>query len=290
MCLRLCQLSAIKMLVLMLHGIVLLAVMLLGFVPKSYAQEPVAKAASSPLMPSSRVYLICTEDLHYYPHYDFTKPDMPSYAASLFELFTAKTGIKLTVRALPIKRLDVTQDCDVRYPDNPLWYHNRDNERPQYFSRPLTQILGTTLVRAERADIKPEELQAISVPRGFSPHHLFQLQQKYNFDFIETNDAAAAILMVLKGRADAADVEWNVAQALLAKMNSNEELAVAKHLPISLVGFHLSSAKSPEFISQFDQFLQREHQAITQLKQQFKLREQLSDLTAVEHATYASEY
>ncbi len=250
------------------------------------------EATENSLMPtvSTQVYLICTEDLQYYPHYDFTKPTQASYAASLFQLFSSKTGIKLTVRAMPIKRLDLAQDCDVRYPDNPLWYQGRDSERPQHFSHALTQILGTTLVKAERAEIKPEELQAISVPRGFTPHHLMQLQQQYNFEFIETNDASAALMMVLKGRVDGADVEWNVAQALLNKMGAQAEIAVAQHLPISLVGFHLSSANSPEFIAQFDQFLQREHEAVTQLKQKFQLREQLSDLTTVQHPTDATKH
>ncbi len=240
--------------------------------------------------PSSHVYLICTEDLQYYPHYDFTKRNQVSYASSLFQLFSSKTGIRLKVRAMPVKRLDLAKGCDVRYPDNPLWYQGRDSERPQHFSHALTQILGTTLVKAERAEIKPEELQAISVPRGFTPHHLMQLQQQYNFDFIETNDASAALLMVIKGRVDGADVEWNVAQALLDKIDPKAEIAVAKYLPISLVGFHLSSSNSPEFIVQFDQFLQREHEAVTQLKQQFQLREQLSDLTTVQHATDAAKY
>ncbi len=234
-------------------------------------------------------YLICTEALQYYPHYDFTQPNQPSYAASLFKLFSEKTGIKLQVRALPIKRLNLATDCDIRYPDNPLWYQGRDAERPQYFSHALTQILGTAIVKSELVDIKPEALHAISVPRGFTPHHLMQLQQQYSFEFIETNDAFAALLMVVKGRVDAADVEWNVAQALLQQMDANADVAIAKHLPISLVGFHLSSSNSPEFIAQFDQFMQREQVLVTQLKQQFKLREQLSDLTTVQHPADATK-
>lgn len=67
MCLRLCLLLAMKTLALILLVLVLFGGVLLGFVPRSYAQEPVAKTASSPLKPSSRVYLICTEDLHYVP-------------------------------------------------------------------------------------------------------------------------------------------------------------------------------------------------------------------------------
>jgi hypothetical protein len=254
--------------------------------PPAYAvsdAEPVAKTNQ----PS---YLICTEALQYYPHYDFTQPNQPSYAASLFKLFSEKTGIKLRVRALPIKRLDLAKECDIRYPDNPLWYQGRDAERPQHFSHALTQILGTTIVKSELAEIKPEELHAISVPRGFTPHHLMQLQQQYSFEFIETNDAFAALLMVLKGRVDAADVEWNVAQALLKKMDANADIAIAKHLPISLVGFHLSSSNSPEFIAQFDQFLLQEQASVTQLKQQFQLREQLSDLTTIQHPTDATKY
>ncbi len=152
------------------------------------------------------------------------------------------------------------------------------------------QILGTTVVLPERADLKPDELRAISVPRGFTPHHLMALQQQFQFEFVETNDAKAALVMVLKGRVDAADVEWNVAQALLKQLDPPAELAVAEKLPISLVGFHLSSKNSAEFIHTFDRFLQREQVAIAQLKQQFQLREQLSDLTTVKHPTDATQH
>ena len=235
-------------------------------------------------------YTICVQDLAYYPHYDFTAASKPSYAASLFQLFSEKTGVRVQVKAMPIKRLKLANDCDLRYPDNPLWYVERDIQRPAYFSHPVTQILGTTVVLPERADLKPDELRAISVPRGFTPHHLMALQQQFQFEFVETNDAKAALVMVLKGRVDAADVEWNVAQALLKQLDPPAELAVAEQLPISLVGFHLSSKNSAEFIHTFDQFLQREQIAIAQLKQQFQLREQLSDLATVKHPTDATQH
>ncbi len=250
-----------------------------------------AAAAQTPAADALKAdYKICVQDLAYYPHYDFSAAGKPSYATSLFQLFSQKTGIRLHIQAMPIKRLKLATDCDLRYPDNPLWYVEREIQRPAYFSHPVSQILGTTVVLPERADLKPEELTAISVPRGFTPHHLMALQQQFQFEFVETNDAKAALVMVLKGRVDAADVEWNVAQALLKQLDPPAELAVAQKLPISLVGFHLSSRNSAELINRFDQFLRNEQVAITQLKQQFQLREQLSELTTVQHPTDTTEH
>lgn len=234
-------------------------------------------------------YMICTEDLPYSPHYDFTDLAKPSYARALFQLFTEKTGITLEVKALPTKRLGLDAGCDARYPDNPLWYEGATLPKPAFFSLALTQIVGATLVLKNQRDITAEQLRAVSVPRGFTPHHLIPLQRQHSFVFIETSDASAALQMVLKGRVNAADVEWNVAQALLLPINAQTEIVIAKNLPIAEIGFHLSSATESSLIRIFDQFLRQNADEVLQLKQQFQLREQISDLTTVEHPTDATQ-
>lgn len=215
---------------------------------------------------------ICVQNIDYYPHYDFSTQPGRGYAADLFALFSAKTGLQISVLPLPVKRLQDNPDCQLVYPDNPQWHSAKGETEPLFFSQPLTGIIGSTLVRQGDAQLELAEVRAIAVPRGFTPEHLLAVQKSYNFELVETTDAAAAIQMLLKQRVDAADVEWHVARHLLQKLGQPQGAEIGRQLPLASVGFHLSSRDHGEMLRRFDRFLLQYHAEIIQLKARYQLQ------------------
>ena len=215
---------------------------------------------------------ICVQNIDYYPHYDFSKLPGRGYAADLFALFTAKTGVKITLLPLPIKRLQDNPDCQLVYPDNPQWHSAKGEPQPLYFSQSITGIIGSTVVRRGEGHLELSAIRAIAIPRGFTPDHLLAVQQNYSFNLVETGDATTALQMLLKKRVDAADVEWHVAKHLLKKLGQPDAVEIGRLLPLSSVGFHLSSRDQGDLLRRFDLFLRQYQSEITQLKARYQLQ------------------
>lgn len=226
--------------------------------------------------------IVCAEDLAYYPHYDFTPANQGSYANDVLALFAKSAGLTLHIKALPIKRLKENNDCDLQYPDNPRWHQHEKALGQRFYSKALVAILGATLVKPAQQQLTLDKVRAISVIRGFVPDHLLAVQGAYSFKLVETVNAEAALQMVLKGRVDAVDMEWNVARHLLTKMAQPQALVIAQQLPHSEVAFHLSSQTKPELIQQFDLFLQQQQQQIQALKQKYRLVESWQQAVATQ--------
>jgi ABC-type amino acid transport substrate-binding protein len=225
----------------------------------------------------NKVYTVGTQSISYKPHYDFNSPETDSFAEALLQLFAAEQNIQFKVVVLPTKRLNLEAQVDFIYPDNPLWRHEQQHDPKQFFSRSAVNILGTTMVLAQRKHLPLNKVKSIAVPRGFTPDHLLKIQTEYGFELVETPDAESALKMVLLGRVDAADVELNVANALLTKLGQTGALVPGAALPFAQVGFHLSSAHHQQLILAFDRFLLSHKQQIQQLKQQYQLQETIAD-------------
>lgn len=219
------------------------------------------------------IYTVGTQNISYKPHYDFHSPETDSFAEALLQLFAAQQKIQFNFVALPAKRLNIEAEVDFIYPDNPLWRQVQQHQPELFFSQPAVRILGTTMVLAARKQLPLSQVKSIAVPRGFTPDHLLNIQASYGFILVETSDAESAVKMVLKGRVDAADVELNVANFLLKKLNQPGALVAGTALPFAPVGFHLSSTSQPELILAFDRFLQSHSKQIAELKQYYELEE-----------------
>ena len=215
---------------------------------------------------------ICVQNIDYYPHYDFSRRPGRGYAADLFSLFSAKTGVVVKLIPLPVKRLPDNPDCQLVYPDNPLWHSAIGESRPLFFSQPLTGIVGATLVRRDDSQLELSAVRAIAIPRGFTPDHLLAVQKDYGFELVETADATSAIQMLLKQRVDAADVEWHVARHLLQKLGQPDAVVIGRRLPLASVGFHLSSREHGELLRRFDRFLLQYQTEIAELKARYQLQ------------------
>ncbi|XOV79753.1 MAG: hypothetical protein ACFHVJ_02065 [Aestuariibacter sp.] len=196
------------------------------------------------------------QNIAYYPHYDYTDERQDSLLEWLLLQIEQDTELEFEVRSLPIKRLDhaffEAREIDLIFPVNPRWYPGIEHLE---YSAPIVNIIGGTMVKPEKANMVLDEFKVLVVPFGFKPIEWFKIKDKNSFRIFEVADAKKSLNMVLSGRADGADIEYNVAQYLLARMGKTKKLKLAHHLPLSKVSFHIAGIKDSPSIEAISQWI-----------------------------------
>ena len=222
-------------------------------------------------------FVVGTEDLNFYPHYNFSAPDSKGFANEVLQLFARSYGYQLSFQPLPVKRLyhELDNLVDFIYPDNPNWAKYQTSQVSRIFSAPLIYNLGTTLVLPENKQIRLEQFRTLAVIHGFTPTAWLALRGQYRFKLYEVPNAVSAVNLVLRGQLDGADVEYNVAQHILRQQQQEGALVVAQNLPMTQVAFHLSTVRHPKVLQEFNYFLLSHQAEITALKQKYQLADSL---------------
>ena len=120
-------------------------------------------------------FIVGTEDINFYPHYDFTRPDSPGFANEVLALFSKEYGYRFSFQPLPVKRLyhELDNLVDFIYPDNPHWAKFQGSQASRVFSEPVIYNLGTTLVLPANKDIIHATEQLIDIERSASLRFLY---------------------------------------------------------------------------------------------------------------------
>lgn len=222
-------------------------------------------------------FVVGTEDINFYPHYDFTEADSRGFANDVLQLFAKTHGYQFSYQPLPVKRLyhELDNLVDFIYPDNPNWAKFQGSQASRTFSDPLIYNLGTTLVLPVNKDIRLEQFRTLAVIHGFTPTAWLNLRSQHRFKLYEVPNAVSAVNLVLKGELQGADVEYNVAQSILRIQQQEGALVVAEQLPMTRVSFHLSTIRHPQVLQQFNRFLLSHQAEISALKQKYQLTDSL---------------
>ena len=231
---------------------------------------------STMLQAQSR-FIVGTEDINFYPHYDFTHPDGAGFANEVLQLFATEYGYQFSFQPLPVKRLyhELDNLVDFIYPDNPNWAKYQDSQASRIFSEPVIYNLGTTLVLPANKQISLTQFRTLAVIHGFTPTAWLKLRGEHKFKLYEVPNAASALNLVLRGQLDGADVEYHVAQHILRQQQQDGALVVASQLPMTRVSFHLSTIRHPQVLQQFNRFLLSHGEQINALKHKYQLIDSL---------------
>jgi len=243
-------------------------ILILLFLNISISQYSYACVKNSP-------YIIGVQAIDYSPHYNFIEKNMPSYFSNFIQWVENKTQCKFIIKALPIKRLNIAfsqqSSIDFIYPDNTNWHTTSDK---RIYSNTIALALGGTIVRPENANLTLEEFNTLAIPSGFTPVAWLALQKKHQINIHETANAKSALLMTIYQRADGADVEYNVANHLIAK-HQYQPLVLAKNLPFTPTSFHISTFNHPEVLNIINKLIKTYPDEIRKLKKQVSLIESL---------------
>lgn len=223
---------------------------------------------------------IGVQAIDHYPHYDITTGTLRGFAGDLFRAFANSNQLELEFVPLPVKRLskpvkrlskEAYGSVDFFYPDNPKWQALREGDDGRHYSRPVVSNWGVSLVLPENKAIRIEQVKTLSIVRGFTPTKWMALQSQYSYQFVEVENTGLAAMMALKGRVDAAEVEYYVAKHHLSKLGLKDMLVVAETLPQSNVWYHVSTFDSLDMLQRFDLFLQEESLLVAALVKKYHL-------------------
>lgn len=223
-----------------------------------------------------KTYVVGSENISYYPHYDFVNQQRDTYIKALLDKFAESQNIEFVYIALPIKRLHLALSqgvIDFAYPDNPKWHANSASQLPKkHYSQALTIAMGSTIVRRINLKRHIDNFRSLAVPYGFSPVHWFDRVKTRKVILVEVKDARAALELVRADRVHGADVEYHVANHIM-QTSDIDGLVMDPKLPYDPVGFALSSFEHQHMLLALNDFIQASPQIVNHLKAKFELRE-----------------
>ncbi|WP_448550368.1 hypothetical protein [Thalassotalea fusca] len=221
-------------------------------------------------------YTIGVQAIDYSPHYNFVDENRTSYFTDYVKWLNKHHPCQFKVVSLPIKRLNYffeQGEIDFIYPDNPNW-HDQVTANSRIYSQPLVTALGGTMVNLLDEYITMKDFKRLAFPRGFTPIAWLPIQAEYLIEFSETNSAKAALLMVQAGRAQGADVEWNVANYLI-QQHSLEPMALGKYLPFTPTEFHIATLNHKSRLTEINQLMHNNREQLDALKRKLNIQESI---------------
>lgn len=226
-----------------------------------------------------RTVRVGIQNIDYYPHFDFSNEAPKGYFYELMQLFAHHAGLQIEFVPLPVRRLyqEAADGVDLVYPDNPRWQRYLVAKLPKYYSAPVEMNLGTTMVLPQNRDLPLEKVRTVAVIHGYTPTKWLELQAQNRYRMVDVADVESALGLVLKGRVDAANVEYHVAQHYLARHNLKGQLVVGSQLPYTQLAFLLSSYRDETLIQQFNQFLQQQAVEVAALRRKYQLYHELPE-------------
>lgn len=227
---------------------------------------------------NKKVYLVGVEDVSYYPLFDFDSQSVtkPSFARDLLSAFFESHQLAFKFVALPIKRFDkwyLEHDIDFKFPDNFRWRNDQSNRLGITFSDPVVQLEAGTYVTKQAENITRREVSSIATIRGFHPSLWLQELAKKRVTLVEESTPLAIVRHVLAGNASATNIDSNVINAALKKLNREGEIVLAEGIFHQQYAYHFSSIQHPDLIFKFNEFLQDNAELLAKLKQKYKIVE-----------------
>jgi len=223
---------------------------------------------------SKKPLIIGSENIDYFPHYGRThtnRDEMTGFARTLLDRFAEEEGIIQRYQLMPIKRLYQTlmqtQSIDLKYPDNPTWKSEYKSQSPIYYSHPVAHYIDGLLVHPDKDGIHLNDIHQIGTVKGFTPVPYLQLINDSRIRLIEFNQISDLIRAALSQRIDGAYVNIHVAAYQLREVFKGEaKLTFQPQLPYQHDYYYLSTINHPQYIDRFNAYLQRNSEAIHQLK------------------------
>lgn len=235
-------------------------------------------AALPPISPAN-VVRVGVQEIDYFPHFDFSSQPPQGYFYELMQSFANHAKLKIEFVPLPVRRLyqEAADGVDLVYPDNPRWQRYLVVNLSKYYSVPVEMNLGTTMVLPQNRDMPLNKVRSVAIIHGFTPTKWLELEPHHRYRLVEVADAEAALGLVLKGRVDAANVEYHVAQHYMQQHKLEGQLVVGSQLPYTQLAFLLSSFRDEALIRQFNQFLQTNAADVDALRKKYRLFQHLPE-------------
>lgn len=232
--------------------------------------------------------VIGTQNLHYFPHYDFTSTSDKGLAWAIFEAFKATTEHEFVYISMPVLRLQkelAKGSIDLIYPDNPKWYNPVISNKQKTYSQPVTRALGGTIMRPSKVGLGISDVRRLAMPLGFTPVNWQDRVNKRLTHLIRVNDTLNALELIALDRADAANLEYHVTQHIVSQHPWLGRFTLDPKLPHDGVAFMLATISHTAVIEEFDAFIATHGDLMKQLHDRYNIKspEEILDLLNAEY-------
>lgn len=224
---------------------------------------------------TAETFIVGAQNIHYYPHYDFTSNRDKGLAWAILQAFADYSGHDFIYHAMPIVRLQrelKKGSVDFVYPDNPNWYNPVTNADEKYFSAPIVESFGGTITLKSNQGADIDQIEYLGIPKGFTPVRWQQRIEEQTTHLVQESNIENLLFYVQSGKIQAASMEFHVMQYYSERIPELTDLTLDLSLPHKEVGFMLSTINHPELLQQFNVFMQEKQELIEQIKQRYGIK------------------
>lgn len=225
-------------------------------------------------------YVIGVEDMAFAPHYSIdSQGQYQGFARELFDLFALHSGLQLSYKPLPVKRLLsalVQGEVDFKYPDSSSWAQAQKTGKDLHYSQAVVGYVDGVLVAPKRQGQPVEQLKRLGMVNGWTPWGYQARIDAEQIQLTYSEDLRKMIHQVLKKDVDGAYFNVVVATHYLDNIRARPgALVFDPKLPNTRGTFHLSTLKHPQLIQRFDRFLIEQQAEVAALKERYRVEANL---------------
>lgn len=229
---------------------------------------------------SAESYVIGVENLAFAPHYSTdAQGQYQGFARELFDLFAATSGVQLSFKPMPVEQLLpalLKGEVDFKYPDNGNWAQAQKAGKSLAYSQGIVDYVDGVLVPPQRQGQPMEQIKRLAMVNGWTPWGYQERIDAKQIELTYSDDLRLMIRQALRKDTDGAYFNVVVATHYLDNIRARPgALVFDPKLPHSRGSFQLSTLKHPELLQRFDRFLVEQHEAIAQLKSQYRVEANL---------------
>ncbi|TAN57216.1 MAG: transporter substrate-binding domain-containing protein [Magnetospirillum sp.] len=232
-----------------------------------------AVGVSSATGAAARELVVGVEAIDYAPVYGYRDGQFVGAARPILDAFAQAKGHQLIYKAFPVKRLLaelIHGGVDLKFPDSPDWQAAVRKGHSIAYSRPVIAYIDGTLVRRDNAGHGLDAVRSLGTVAGFTPYAWLSRIQAGQVELKENPGFEQLLRQVHTGRIDA--VYANVAVTLATAetvLGVPGALVFAPDLPHVAEAYRLSSRKAPEVIAEFDDWLAKNPELVTDIIAKF---------------------
>jgi ABC-type amino acid transport substrate-binding protein len=231
-------------------------------------------AVATPLLAAPK-YVIGVEDISYLPYYTADGKEYAGFARELLDDFSKSAGVEFEYLPLPInnlfgKFLAPNSKIDFKFPDNENWAQDLKKDSKLIYSSSVADYTDGVMVTPARHSKGKDQIKKLATFRGFTAWDFLGDIKSKKIEIRENDSMTGLLQQTIKGFVDGAYVNISVARYILRNsLKKESELLFDETLPHTQSSYKLSTAKHPDLIKKFDEYLNKHKTDILQLKQKW---------------------
>ncbi len=224
-----------------------------------------------------RHFVIGVEEQQYYPlyYYDKDKREYTGLASRILNEFAKKSNYTFEYKPYPIKRLHrvlVSGGIDFKFPANPHWANDLKIDAKISYSDAVIDYTDGVFVKPENIGKGNDSIHVLGTVLGFTPWDWIDKIKSGHVALKETRDFEAMINQLISERIDGAYVNYTVVKYHLKKSEKEGTIVFDKGLAHTKSQYLLSTAKHPEIIKEFNDWMIVNKELIDKLKQEYAVQ------------------